>query len=135
MLQVFNQINSRKLGEREFNVFQRFFNNWLFIFISVLTVVVQIVLVQYGGKFVRCKALTLAQHGMCIGIGFLSLINGLLMKVLLPARLFGKIHMKEEPMTDEEAINAFAAKFRKSFRQSLMKQGVKTQQTGADSQR
>lgn len=57
------------------------------------------------------------------------------MKVLLPARLFGKIHMKEEPMTDEEAINAFAAKFRKSFRQSLMKQGVKLQQTGADSQR
>ena len=36
--QVFNQINARKLGEREFNVFENFFNNAMFIFILVLTV-------------------------------------------------------------------------------------------------
>ena len=28
--QVFNEINSRKLGEYEFNVFAGFFNNFLF---------------------------------------------------------------------------------------------------------
>jgi hypothetical protein len=38
MLQVFNEINSRKLGDKEFNVFHRFFNNWLFIFITFLTI-------------------------------------------------------------------------------------------------
>lgn len=35
--QLFNQINARKLGEREFNVFENFFNNAMFIFILVLT--------------------------------------------------------------------------------------------------
>lgn len=39
-MQVFNEINSRKLGEREFNVFAGFFNNWLFQFIIILTIVV-----------------------------------------------------------------------------------------------
>jgi len=39
-MQVFNEINSRKLGEREFNVFEGFFNNWLFLFIIIVTIVV-----------------------------------------------------------------------------------------------
>jgi Ca2+ transporting ATPase len=44
-MQVFNQINSRKLGENEFNVFENFFNNSLFIGIMLVTVFVQILLV------------------------------------------------------------------------------------------
>ena len=38
-LQVFNEINSRKLGERDFNVFAGFFNNWLFLVILIFTIV------------------------------------------------------------------------------------------------
>ena len=44
-MQVFNEINCRKLGESEFNVFGSFFNNGLFLFILIVTVAVQIVLV------------------------------------------------------------------------------------------
>jgi len=33
MMTLFNQINSRKLGVREFNIFERFLNNWLFIIV------------------------------------------------------------------------------------------------------
>jgi len=33
MMQLFNQINSRKLGIRDFNIFERFFNNWMFIIV------------------------------------------------------------------------------------------------------
>ena len=58
-MQVFNEINCRKLGESEFNVFSSFFDNGLFIFILVLTVGVQIILVQFGGEAVKCSALTL----------------------------------------------------------------------------
>jgi len=47
-MQVFNEINSRKLGEREFNVFANFFNNYLFIFIGILTIGVQIFIVEFG---------------------------------------------------------------------------------------
>lgn len=76
MMQVFNEINARKLGAKEYNVFKRFFSNWLFLFVVILTIVIQCVLVQYGGKPVRAVPLTYTQHGICIGIGALSLIQG-----------------------------------------------------------
>lgn len=38
-MQIFNQINSRKLGN-ELNVFEGFFNNWLFLAIMAFTIVV-----------------------------------------------------------------------------------------------
>lgn len=48
-LQVFNEIFCRKLKANEFDVFSGFFNNTLFIFILVITLVVQILIVQFGG--------------------------------------------------------------------------------------
>jgi magnesium-transporting ATPase (P-type) len=44
-MQVFNQINARKLGVYEYNVFRGFFNNWLFLFIMIVTIGVQICMV------------------------------------------------------------------------------------------
>lgn len=44
-MQIFNEINSRKIGESEFNVFADFFDNSLFIIILIFTVIVQILLV------------------------------------------------------------------------------------------
>jgi Ca2+ transporting ATPase len=44
-MQLFNQINSRKLGERDFNVFAEFFNNSMFIIILIATFAIQIVIV------------------------------------------------------------------------------------------
>ena len=38
--QVFNEINSRKLGEKEYNVFAGFFNNFLFLFVILITIAV-----------------------------------------------------------------------------------------------
>lgn len=35
MMQLFNMINARKLGERDFNVFKGFFNNGLFIAVYI----------------------------------------------------------------------------------------------------
>lgn len=36
-MQLFNQINARKLGDKEYNVFAGFFNNMLFLGIVALT--------------------------------------------------------------------------------------------------
>jgi len=41
---VFNEINSRKLGTWEFNVFAGIFGNYVFLFIIILTLVVQDIL-------------------------------------------------------------------------------------------
>lgn len=120
-MQVFNEINARKLGPNEYNVFKGFFNNFMFLFIIILTTVVQIVLVQYGGVPVRVAALSMEQHIICILIGMFSIIQGFLVKALLPVSWFNKLHMKEEVMTDEEEKEAFTTQFRKSFRASHKK--------------
>jgi hypothetical protein len=36
MCQIFNMINARKLGDREFNVFHSFFNNFRFLLIFLI---------------------------------------------------------------------------------------------------
>jgi Ca2+ transporting ATPase len=45
-MQVFNEINSRKLAPMEFNVFRGFFNNLLFLGIILGTIIVQCILVE-----------------------------------------------------------------------------------------
>jgi Ca2+ transporting ATPase len=89
-MQVFNEINARKLGDKEYNVFAGFFNNLLFLAIILVTIAVQCALVQYGGIPVRTCPLTMNQHLMCIGIGMYSIIHGFFVKALLPASWFSK---------------------------------------------
>lgn len=48
-MQLFNQINARKIEDGELNVFKGFFNNFLFLFVTILTFVVQMTMVEVGG--------------------------------------------------------------------------------------
>jgi hypothetical protein len=99
-MQIFNEINARKLGVKEFNVFSGFFNNPLFLLILVGTMVVQYFLVQYGGPPVRTTALSQDQHLICIAIGAGSLIWGVIVKLCLPTTLFGKIELEDKKVPD-----------------------------------
>jgi magnesium-transporting ATPase (P-type) len=99
-MQIFNEINARKLGLREFNVFSGFFNNPLFLLILLSTMVVQYFLVQYGGPSVRTVPLTEYQHLICIVIGAGSLIWGLIVKLFLPAIPLGKIDIEEKTLPE-----------------------------------
>ena len=76
-------------------------------------------MVQYGGVSVRTLPLDWTQHGICLAIGFSLLPVGLLVKIILPVRFFNGLHMKEEPMSEEEATTAFNTTFKQSLRQSL----------------
>ena len=57
-MQLFNQINSRKLGEKDYNVFSKFFNNPMFIVITILTFGIQVAIVQWGGRYMRAVPLS-----------------------------------------------------------------------------
>ena len=50
LMQVFNQINARKLEADEFNVFANFCNNPIFFLIVIMTFLIQLVMVEIGGK-------------------------------------------------------------------------------------
>lgn len=94
-MQVFNEINCRKLKKDEYNVFQGFFNNWLFIIIEIFTVIIQVIIVQFGDGFIKTSPLTVEQHLICFAIGASSLISGLLVKSI-PNSVFSRITLLKE---------------------------------------
>merc|ERR1712054_483435 len=65
MMQVFNEIGSRKLSG-ELNVFAGFFSNSLFLGVIIFTIVMQYGFVELGGSFFHVRGLSLEEHFACI---------------------------------------------------------------------
>ncbi|XP_060932311.1 plasma membrane calcium-transporting ATPase 1-like [Limanda limanda] len=75
LMQIFNELNARKIhGER--NVFEGVFKNPIFCTIVLGTLLIQVVIVQFGGKPFSCVNLTLDQWLWCIFMGLSSLLWG-----------------------------------------------------------
>jgi len=58
-LQLFNQINARKLEEGVFNVFSGMFKNCLFVSVVIFTFTIQMVMVEIGGMAVKTHSLNM----------------------------------------------------------------------------
>ena len=56
-MQLFNEINARKLERLSYNVFENFLNNWLFLLILVAQGAAQWFIIMLGGKIARCAPL------------------------------------------------------------------------------
>ncbi|KAM9523036.1 plasma membrane calcium-transporting ATPase 1-like isoform 4-T4 [Salvelinus alpinus] len=81
MMQLFNEINARKIhGER--NVFEAIYLNPIFCSVVLGTFVLQIVIVQVGGKPFSCTALTIDQWLWCVFIGVGELLWGQLISAI-----------------------------------------------------
>lgn len=87
LLQVFNEINARKLKAEEVNVFENFFNNKLFLVILVSTIIIQLTMVKYGGKSLKTVELSFTENLLCLLLGSVSLLSCLAYKVILPHNL------------------------------------------------
>uniref|UniRef100_A0A671YGW1 Calcium-transporting ATPase n=1 Tax=Sparus aurata TaxID=8175 RepID=A0A671YGW1_SPAAU len=75
LMQIFNELNARKIhGER--NVFEGVFNNPIFCSIVFGTLLIQIVIVQFGGKPFSCVRLSPEQWLWCLFFGIGSLLWG-----------------------------------------------------------
>ncbi|XP_014506797.1 putative calcium-transporting ATPase 13, plasma membrane-type [Vigna radiata var. radiata] len=80
LCQVFNEFNARKLEKK--NIFEELGKNKLFIVIVGLTVVLQVVLVEFLKMFADTERLSWGQWGVCVAIGDLSWPIGLLVKCI-----------------------------------------------------
>lgn len=123
-MQVFNSINARKL-ENELNVFHGFFNNPLFIVITLLTIVVQMILVEYGGSPVSCVQLSMNDNIKCLSLAAIMLPLAVVVK-FIPESMFEKfspVHVQEK-VEDEDAAKLFINSFKASFRDKLAKENV-----------
>jgi len=105
-MQLFNLINAKKLGDRDFNIFAGIFNNFIFIFILLLCFAVQVAMSNYGGRAVRCYPLTSEENVICCVIGAGELIWGVIIKFIPSDCSFfnwlAKSGFNEEAPTEEE---------------------------------
>ena len=114
-LQVFNFFNARKLKPDEINVFTNIANNYLFILIVIGIFACQIFIVEFGGKAVQLVPLNSSQHLMCILIGALSLINGIIIKKFIPEGIFNTIPLLTE--TDRVEVYDVDGELNRLFKQ------------------
>lgn len=111
LLQIFNEINARKLKHEEINVFKNFFNNPLFILILVATFIVQFSIIKLGGKSLKTVELSLEENLICLLLGSLALFAGFVEKTILPSHLIvsiygieigsSKLYWKKPPVESE----------------------------------
>lgn len=98
-MQIFNQINARKLEEGEFNVFEGMTRNALFIVITFFTFGIQMMMVEYGGAAVKAYPLDTKQNLICLAIGAVELLVGVVIK-FLPLKMFQCISLDERPSSE-----------------------------------
>lgn len=80
LCQIFNEFNSRKLEKR--NVFEGILKNHLFLWIVGVTLVLQVVMVEFLKKFANTVNLNGWQWGLCIAIAAISWPIGWIVKFL-----------------------------------------------------
>lgn len=82
LMNLFNQFNCRKLGWRDFNIFDNFFNNIYFFIIVGGEFAAQYFIVQIGGAPFRTESLSMVQWITCLLFGVGALIVGALAKFI-----------------------------------------------------
>lgn len=69
--QVFNEINSREM--EKIDVFKGILDNYVFVSVISVTVLFQIIIVEYLGTFANTTPLTLVQWLFSLFVGFLGM--------------------------------------------------------------
>lgn len=81
-LQIFNEINSRRVTDDDINVFRGIFKNFIFAAVILGTILVQAILVELGGSFTSTTSLPWDKWLTCVGLGALSIPVGLLIRFI-----------------------------------------------------
>jgi len=80
-LQIFNYINCRKVGERDFNVLEKFFHNKFFLGILLFTFSFQYILTNIFSSIAGCLPLEKGEWGACLVVGSTPLLISVLLKL------------------------------------------------------
>eukprot|EP01065_Artemidia_motanka_P042842 TRINITY_DN5811_c0_g1_i1.p1 TRINITY_DN5811_c0_g1~~TRINITY_DN5811_c0_g1_i1.p1 ORF type:complete len:993 (+),score=373.81 TRINITY_DN5811_c0_g1_i1:420-2981(+) len=88
LMQVFNFFNARLLGA-DLNVFRELHRSKLLVSIAVLIAALQVLMINYGGRFFSVVPLTFEQWVTCIGLGAASLPVGVGLRMYRTRRYLG----------------------------------------------
>ena len=100
-LQVFNFFSARKLKKGDINICADIGDNYLFILIVISIFVCQLFIIQFGGKALKLVPLTMQQHLVCILIGSLSIVWGVIIKTIIPEGILNSVHLLREERGEE----------------------------------
>jgi len=98
MMTLFNQVNCRRLGSKEFNIFERILSQKTFILILVIEVLLQLVIVECG-QFFKPLAAIFTTTPLPIEMWVTSIVCGLLTWIVAvlvkctPEEWLAKIHV------------------------------------------
>lgn len=98
-------INCRKIGKRDFNVFESIFHNFYFIFFFSAIGGIQFFGTQYFSAIFRTVPMSRTEWGSCIVIGSTNLVFGALLKVL-PEKWFKRLEGAKLIDEDEQSKSA-----------------------------
>jgi Ca2+ transporting ATPase len=105
---LFNQLNSRILDD-SFNIFSGIFKNPIFLAIVISELIIQYLIIEYGGVIFKCAVggLTIEQWSICIALGSTSLIIAVVMKFvnINNCHCFGKLFRKKRNELNENLVN------------------------------
>ena len=79
--QVFNEYNSKSIHS-EWNVFSSITHNPIFLSVTFLTCFLQVILIEWGGEFIKTSPLTGIQWIITIALGLISFPVGILMRFI-----------------------------------------------------
>ena len=93
-MEMFNEINSRRINN-EANVFENMGSNAMFYSIFIISLVMQVLLVQFAGRVFNTHPLSLGQHIFCVLMGVLTLPLYQLVRTI-PASWFVEVGGRKE---------------------------------------
>jgi len=80
-LQLFNEINCRKVGRKDFNVFEKFLHNQYFLMVIIGTFTTQILICKWFPAITGTEQMNKGEWGACIALGSTNLLVGALLKL------------------------------------------------------
>ncbi|KAI7858565.1 PMCA-type calcium-translocating P-type ATPase [Circinella umbellata] len=82
-MQVFNELNCRRIDDN-LNIMRGVLRDYLFLGVQALTIIGQVLIVQYGGLAFKTVPLNMNQWICTVAIGSLSIPAGILIRLLPP---------------------------------------------------
>ena len=128
---LFNQINCRVLDD-SFNIFKRIHKSYLFLLITLLEIVIQILIIFFGGTVfhVAYMGLTLKQWLICLGFSAISFVVSIFGKFTKLDKAIDKCLVYDDIEEEYDEIGKNKSKLRRDdFDNSSTERSIKVDET------
>lgn len=115
-MQFFNLVPSRKVtaSVTTWSVFADLCCNWVFWSVWICAFGAQVLVVQFGYRYIRVMPLTWEQHAYCAVLGVIGLVWGLLFNLILPTSWFDGFKIDEADSDDEDEEESLIISWKKN---------------------